>query len=737
MLIKDNALNSSDIARLSSSLLLSAATLALTLPLAAPAYAQDKTTTGTATGTADHSHDSGPGDDFHNEDAIVVTGKYVKQLDVLAGVSVIGGEKLAEDIRPQIGDSLTKLPGVSATSFTPGASRPVLRGLQGERVRVLTDGIGSIDVSNTSADHAVTIDPLTAERIEVLRGPAVLLYGSSAMGGAVNVLDRRIPRKIPESPAHIDALATYGSAAKERSVGASVDVPLSNQIVFHIDGTYRKTDDMRTGGYVYSPEYRAALTELGDEAAEEGESEEAAEAYGEANRKGRVPNTATETKSFGTGLALVNDGGSLGFSVSYYDTDYGVPSRPELEHHHEGEGEEGHDHGNVTIGMKQWRADVRGEVETGGDWIDALRLRAGFSDYQHTEFEGDEVGTVFYNQGIEGRLELAQAKRGGWSGTSGFQYYSRDMRAVGEEAFVPPNTTEQFGAFTLQELERGPLSLEISGRFEHTKVAAPTIQLARNFDTVSGAFGASYMIGGDVKLGANVTRAVRAPSAEELYADGPHVATQSYERGNPLLKTEKSWGGELYLRVDKTDFNASLTGYGTKFSDYIYDVATGAEEDGFPVFQYVQDDATYYGFEAEANWTFFHTRDWSFLVDGVADYVHASVKDDAGQKNALPRIPPLRLLGGLEAQSEHFDGRVEVERSFKQDRIGSFETPTRGFTLVNASLAWRPMGKNGGVTLLLSGNNLFDVEARRAASFTKDYVAMAGRDVRGTVRLSF
>ena len=729
MTFKDNALNSSDIARLSSSLLLSVATLAL----AAPAYAQDMDTND----SADHSHDQIPGDDFHNDDEIVVTGKYVKQLDVLAGVSVIGGEKLAEDIRPQIGDSLTKLPGVSATSFTPGASRPVLRGMQGERVRVLTDGIGSIDVSNTSADHAVTIDPLTAERIEVLRGPAVLLYGSSAMGGAVNVLDKRIPRKIPESPAHVDALATYGSAAKERSIGVSVDVPLASQFVWHLDGTYRKSDDMRVGGYVYSPEYRAALTALGNEAAAEGETEEASEAYAEAGRKGRVPNTATETKSFGTGVALINDGGSLGFSVSYFDTDYGVPSRPELEHHHDGESEEGHDHGNVTIGMKQWRADLRGEVETGGNWLDAVRVRAGFSDYQHTEFEGDEVGTTFYNQGIEGRLELAQAKRGGWNGTTGLQYYSRDMRAVGDEAFVPPNTTEQLGIFTLQELERGNFGFELSGRYEHAKIAAPTMQLSRKFDTFSGAFGISYMLDPDIKLGANITRAVRAPSAEELYADGAHVATQSYERGNPLLKTEKSWGGEVYVRVDKTDFGASLTGYGTKFNDYIYDIATGTQVDGFPIFQYIQDDATYYGFEAEANWTFLHTRDWSFVVDGVADYVHASVKNDAGEKSAVPRIPPLRLLGGLEAQSEHFNGRIEVERSFKQDRISNFETPTRAFTLVNASLAWRPMGKSGGVTLLVSGNNLFDVDARRAASFTKDYVPMSGRDIRGTVRLSF
>ncbi len=712
--------------RTSSALLLVAAMMAG----GTPALAQD------AAAPADpHSHQSAPADDFHNDDAIVVTGKYVKQLDVLAGVSVIGGEKLAQDVRPQIGDSLTRLPGVSATSFSPGASRPVLRGFQGERVRVLTDGIGSIDVSNTSADHAVTIDPLTAERIEVLRGPAVLLYGSSAMGGAVNVLDRRIPRSMADHAVHVDALATYGSAAKERSAGASLDVPLGSQFMWHVDGTYRKTGDLRVGGHVYSPQFRAALTALGDEAMAEGEPEEAAEAYEAAGLRGRVRNSATETKSAGTGIALINDGGSLGISVGYYDTDYGIPSRPALAHHHEEEG--GHDHGEVTIGMKQWRADLRGEVKVGSGLLEAIRVRAGFADYQHTEYEGGEVGTTFYNQGIEGRIELAQRERGGWNGTSGVHYFSRDMRAVGEEAFVPPNMTEQLGLFTLQEWELGNLGVEGALRYEHSKVSAQTLNLSRGFDTLSGALGLSYKLHPDIKVGANVTRAVRAPSAEELYAEGIHVATQSYVRGNAALGTEKSWGGELYLRVDTPDFDASLTGYGTRFDNYIYDSATGATVEDFPVFQYVQRDATYYGFEAEASWAFAHSRDWTFLVDGVADYVHASIRQADGSKSPVPRIPPLRLLGGLEAQSEHLDGRVEVERSFAQNRTGAFETPTAAFTLVNASLAWRPMGKAGGVTLMLSGNNLFDVEARRAASFTKDYVPMAGRDIRATVRLSF
>jgi len=223
-----------------------------------------------------------PQSDYHQDSSqeIIITADFIRELDILAGTSVLTGVDLVRDMRPQIGDTLARLPGVSATSFSPGASRPVLRGFQGERIRVLTDGIGSIDVSNTSADHAVTIDPLTAERIEVLHGPAVLLFGSQAIGGAVNVLDRRIPRRVPDEPVHIDAIATYGSADDERSIAAGLDVPVgTGGLVAHVDGSYRKTDDREIGGFLLSPELRAEQLEIAAEERAEGHEEEAAEAW--------------------------------------------------------------------------------------------------------------------------------------------------------------------------------------------------------------------------------------------------------------------------------------------------------------------------------------------------------------------------------------------------------------------------------------------------------------------------
>src|SRR3546814_10450834 len=227
---------------------------------------------------------------------------------------------ISRQLKPTIGETLANQPGVSATSFGPNASRPVLRGFQGERVRVLTDGIGSFDVSNTSVDHAVVINPLTADRIEVLRGPSALLYGSAAIGGVVNVIDSRIPRGVPDETIHVDGIATYGSAANERSISGAVEAPLDDKIVVHFDGSYSKTGDMDTGGHILTPALRAEAARSSDPAI-----------AALANLKGELPNSAARTWDVAGGVALVTEGGNLGFSVSHFDSLYGVPLRYSLD----------------------------------------------------------------------------------------------------------------------------------------------------------------------------------------------------------------------------------------------------------------------------------------------------------------------------------------------------------------------------------------------------------------------
>lgn len=668
---------------------------------------------------------------YHDNRADIIVTAIIprRQGDILSGTSVVTGEELTRNMRSTIGETLARQPGVSATSFGPNASRPILRGFQGERVRILTDGIGSFDVSNTSVDHAVAINPLTADRIEVLRGPAALLYGSSAIGGVVNVIDSRIPCRVPDEPVHIDAITTYGSAANERTGSGEVEVPLGDKLVFHFDGSYSKSGDLDTGNYILTPALRAQAAASGD-----------ADIASLATLRGKLPNSAAETWEVSGGAALITDGGNLGFSVTHSDNLYGVPVRYAVEPGGEAE--------KVRLHMKQDRADMRAEVPVNGGFLESIRFRAGFADYQHQEIEDTgEVGTTFYNQSMESRLELIQANRGGWDGAIGGQFFTRKFHVEGEEKFLPRNETTQLGLFTLQSIDLGKTRVEVGGRYEHTDVSADADATLfnpaydRRFDTISGSIGASREIIPGWRAGLNLSRTERAPSAEELFARGNHAGTQAFELGNPDFSKEKSWGVEATLRGQGPGYTLALSAYHNWFDGYIYDVqvaddacmaVNGGEDLEFPCYQYNQAKARYLGFEAEATVKLAQVGGYAINFDGVADYVRATVTDSG----PAPRIPPMRLLGGLEAQSDRLSLRGEVEHSFAQDRIAATETETGGFTLVNASLAWKPIKGNDRTTIMLSANNIFDVEARRHASFLKDYAPLAGRDIRITARLS-
>lgn len=699
--------------RISSTAILAIAA-ALALPATAQANGADQT-------------------DYHasdDEEIVVTAMRRTSREDSISGVAIVRAEELAANARPGLGDSLTHTPGVSATSFGPSASRPVLRGLQGERVRVLSNGIGSIDVSNTSVDHAPVVNPLLAQRIEVLRGPQSLLFGSSASGGVVNVIDRRIPDAVPDEAIHFGAMGGYGSAANERMLAASAEVPLGGNWVGHVDGSWLKTDDLRIGGHLLTPELRAtalASSLLPPDPMADPEIDFAANAA----LTGTLPNTANRTWTAGVGLAFVTDGGNIGVAFSKYDSLYGVPVRFATE---PGQGQEA-----PMIKLRQDRIDARAELVTGGGLIEKLAFRFAFGDYEHAEIEPDgAVGTTFSSTGMEARFELIQKERGGWKGVTGTQYMNRDFNVVGEEAFLPRNSTDQIGFFTLQQWESGPLMVEGGARFEHTsQIAKPDASQPqffsgeRRFDAFSAAIGASYDVAPGWKVAANLSRTSRAPSAEELFANGPHAGTSAFEVGDPDLGLEKAWSAEGILRgnVEGLRFEASI--FHSWYSNFVYEERTGAIEDGLPEFQIRQANARLYGFEAEAEVVLAKPGPWTVSASALVDYVHAEI-DGAG---AAPRIPPLRVLGGLKAASPHLDLLAEVEHVFAQNRIAAFETVTPAYTVVSLSATWRPMGDDGPLSVIVSGNNLFDVTARRHASFLKDYAPLAGRDFRVTLRL--
>ena len=688
-----------------------------------------------------------PGDDFHDE--LVVSAPGLNRLDLLAGTSVVSGIALQRNLDGQIGEVLASLPGVSATGFSPGASRPILRGFSGERVRVLEDGIGAIDASSASADHAVSIDPLLTDRVEVLRGPAVLLYGSQAIGGAVNVIGKRIPPSVPDEALHLDALASFDTASDRREFGASADIPLGTNVAFHVDGSWRETGDLEIPGYVASDHLREELFELADEEEQEGHLEEAAELREGANTMDVLPNSWTETYSLGTGIGFFSGESNFGASFSYYNTAYGIPGLPGMGHvhgheedEHDGEdheedehdGDELEEHGDapVSIGMEKYRVDLRGALDLGDGFFDALQTRWGWSDYTHTEFEGDEIGTVFDVQGVEGRVELIQSRQGGWSGSIGGQYFHQDFAAIGDEAFIPPNSTEQFALFTVQEIALDPFELEFGARYEHSDLSLQPAGLTREFGTFSGALGFSYALDPRLDLGVNFSRTERAPSTQELFADGPHLATQQFEIGNPALGIEASWGAEAYLRGAIGAAQVSFGIYRNWFDGFIFLAGTGMEEDGLAVYQFLQNDADHFGIEGEITAPLYQRNGFGILANLRGDYVEAELTDGT----PLPRIPPLSLTGALEVQAGHFDGRAEVEWFAEQTSLAPLETPTDSFAFVNLSLAWHPFEGNDNLTLMLQANNVFDAEGRRHASFTKDFVPLAGRNFRLSARLS-
>jgi iron complex outermembrane receptor protein len=655
-----------------------------------------------------------------SDQAIVVTGVRRRAQDVLGGVSVLDEAELNQKVQSSIGETLAHLPGVSATSFGPKASAPVLRGLSGERVRVLTDGIGTLDMSSLGPDHEVTINPITAQRIEVLRGPAALLFGSAAIGGVVNVIDARIPRAVPTGPVGFDGFALYGTAAKERAVNGSLNVPIGGHFIVHVDGNYDKTDNLHIGGHVLSKELREEALASGDP-----------DIQALADLKGTLPHSRSRSSEVAGGVAYVDGDLNVGFSVARHVARYQVPIRYCFE--------TGCDFEQPTLTPHQTRYDARAEIPVGG-LFSMIRARGGYSKYWHNELEADgSIGSHFSSSGGEGRLELVQTEKGGWGGTSGFQYLNRSEQIVGEEVFLPASRQKQAGIFTLQTYVTGPFRFEGGARVEFSHLTAKaneqteTLDESDHFTTFSGSLGGQYELTPGWRAGLSLSHSERAPFVNELFANGPHGGDETFEVGDPTLKKENSDGIEFSLHG--TTGPVHLTGnlYYEHFSNFIFQNFTGEIRDDLPVFQFFNGKANFYGFEVQGDTKFGRALGIDWGAEFQTDYVHATVKSFG----PVPRIPPLRVLGALTGTTGQFDGRVELGRAFAHNRTAPDETDTPGYTLLNAALDWHPYQANPGLTISLVGNNLLDANVRHSTSVLKDFAPSAGRDIRISARLNF
>ncbi|WP_256776849.1 MULTISPECIES: TonB-dependent receptor [unclassified Stenotrophomonas] len=666
-------------------------------------------------------------------------------------VDVLAGERLDEQKAGTLGDTVAKLPGVQSTFFGPGVGRPIIRGQEGPRVAVLSNGMGNMDASTVSADHATSTEPFLADQIEVLKGPATLLFGSGAIGGAVNVVDGRIARELPDRPLSGRAELRGNSVNDERSGMFRLDGVSGNNVVLHVDGLVRNGDDYRIPGY-------AVIDGLEDHS---GHDHDAADS--DEPRRGRLDNSSVRTRAGGVGATWLGDGGYFGASASTYRTNYGIPNGAHVhaeddhDHDHGDEEEEGDEH-DVRIDMVQNRFEAKGGMYNPTSFLKNINLRTAYTDYEHVELEAGTPSTRFTNRGIEARLEAVQQQIGGWDGAFGLQFGNSDFGAKGEEAFVPDTGTKNIGLFVLQEKQFGPFKLELGGRHDQVKLDPTGDYRARKFDATNLSAAGIWTLNDAVDLRFGIDSSERAPTNEELYAAGAHIATRSLEIGDANLKTERGQRVELGIHThsDRVDFSASI--YQTKFKDFIYLAETGVVE-SLPVRLWTQQDATFKGAEAEALLHLFEgsAGDWDLRVFG--DYVKAEL-DGSGSRTVdiavphgdhnhnysvdlansgyLPRIAPGRVGADLRWSRDGWRASVGAVRYSSQKDVAQNEDPSKGYTLVDAHLAYRwDRSDSNSYEVFLDGSNLTNQEVRPHTSLLRDYSPLPGRGVAFGIRAYF
>jgi iron complex outermembrane receptor protein len=664
----------------------------------------------------------------HHEAVVVTARAGARSLNELSQpVSVLAGEDLRVRDQATLGETLAEQPGVSSTGFAPGASRPVIRGLGGDRIRILEDGIGSFDVSDTSPDHAASFDPLSIEQAEVVRGPATLLYGSSAVGGVVNVLGEAIPTTGGDRLVG-GSLDVFGGSVADYWGGRGALKAGKGPFVLHADFLKRKSDDYDIPGFAESEALRAQ-----EEEGEEGEEHE--EAFG------TLANSAVDSEGASVGASLVGHRGFLGASFTGFDTLFGIPGGGHAhgEEEHEGEEHEGeHEHGEeaaIRSDLRQRRFDVHGELVEPFGGFRAAKLRFGVADYEHQELEGEAVGTLFLNDAWEGRLELVHKPWGKAAGSFGLQILDRELEAIGEEAFIPPTQTNAWALFAYEEIGRGPWKLQLGGRYENQTVDAfGEDPLSRSFDGFTASAGTTWTGASGWNLGVTLARSEKLPTAAELFSNGPHVATRAFEIGDPDLEKETSWGLDVSFGKRLGHVTGQVNLFANRFDSFIYEEFTGEVEDGLDVIQYTQRDTEFRGVEVQGTVDLVHRGERHLDFEGLLDYVRAELRDTG---EPLPRIPPFRWGAGLHYRDMRWTGRVELRGAAAQDRIADNELPTEGYTFLNASLAYRFFLGRTVASLLLRGSNLTDAEGRNHVSFLKDTVPLSGRDVRLALRVDF
>lgn len=678
----------------------------------------------------------------YRADTIIVTapGPERSADELIGNATQLDREEILETLDASLGTSLDRQPGVSTTFFGAAASRPVLRGLGAERVQVLTNGIGVIDASTASPDHQVAADGIDAVQIEILRGPAALAYGGQAIGGVVNVIDGLIVQDLPEDAYSADLFSAYNSVNEGTELAGRGQF-VTGPFVFTLSGSQRDFDNYDIPDFAESSLLRAL-----EEAEEEDHGDEDHDE--EEETRDTLENSFVETQTLAAGLSYIGETGFLGIAVRHQTADYGLPGHG---HEHEHEGEEGEEEGeeeeeeNPFIDLEHTRIDIRAGIEVEGDFITDILATLAIADYEHTEFEAPgEAGTLYKNEGVEGRIEFDHTIAG-LEGAFGLQYSTTDFFADGEEAFVTPTDSESFGLFVYETKEFSE-RFGIEGGLRYDSVERDNINLGRTeFELVSGSFGAHWHLTDNLWFGSQLSYTERAPNETELFAFGPHLATEQFEVGDETLEKERGANIDMTLRWSNENMLIGVNYFVAKFDDFIYlspgmaviDGELTDEGDDLPVFLYLQEGANFIGGEIYGEYSIEDGplgAEWDFGAS--LDFVEADLTNGEN----VPFIPPLTFNADASAEWGAFELGAAVTVAAEQDNPGAGSLGTDGYTTLDlrgeVDLSDFGFGADG-TEAFIEARNVTDEEVRFATSTLKDVAPAPGQNIRVGLRVAF
>lgn len=672
------------------------------------------------------------------EQIVVTSALHRSRADTVLPVNVLAGDELREKVAATLGDMLESQVGVNNASFGTGVGLPVIRGQSANRVQVLQMGVGNLDASAVSPDHANSLEPALAERIEVIRGPATLLYGNGAIGGVVNVIDGRIPRE-PKSPLTALVETRYDSVSDQRVGVLKLEGGLS-QFAWHLDAVDRESNDTTISGFAINPD----TVDLDDPVAHQQLLDS----------RGRLANSAAASDSWTAGGSWLYDGGWLGLAYNELNNDYGLPPGVHVHHdededhdHEDGEDMDDEENANIRIAMAQQRWDLEGRVLLNTSGVSELHGKMSKVDYRHLEVEGDgAIGTVFENQGIEGRFTAHLQVPSNLEGVVGMQFSDREFAATGAEAFIPKTDIRSLALFTLQSLDQEQYTLEFGLRAEQQDMdqAGSCDHAVTNY---SGSAAAIWRVSDRSNLLFSFNHSQRAASVEERYSNIAancseqaadslivHQATRRVEIGLPDAGREQSNNFEFGWRKYAGDVTAEINVFYNDISEFIYLFDTGSYVDDVEIARYQQTDAVFKGMELEISLPLYATGSHKSDLTLFSDFVDA----EFGSAGNVPRIPPLRW--GAEWVHSHVNWMLKLRwtQVAAQNDLAINETRTGAYQLLSLygdyQMQW---GNNTRLLLFARGHNLLDENIRQHTSLLKDVAPAPGRGVEVGLRLEF